>query len=229
MVDLAGLTGGAPVLVLAPHPDDESLGCGGLIAACAAAGIVVAVALLTDGAGSHPGSASHPPSVLARLRADETRAALAELGVGAAALHELGWPDQAAPLAGANFELAVAQLVALARGLGAGSIVAAWAGDPHCDHVAGAAIAEAAARETGARLLSYPVWGWTLPEGPVDGGGAAVRLDVGAFLARKRRAIACHRSQFGLVVGDCPAGFVLPPSLLEACLTEYEVFFQAAA
>src|SRR5690606_16204888 len=46
------------ITVIAPHPDDESLGCGGLIAALAADGRAVQVVFVTDGAGSHPNSAA---------------------------------------------------------------------------------------------------------------------------------------------------------------------------
>ncbi len=53
---LNDIIGGGTCLILAPHPDDESLGCGGLIAACVAAGRSPLVVILTDGAGSHPNS-----------------------------------------------------------------------------------------------------------------------------------------------------------------------------
>ena len=49
---------GRPLLVLAPHPDDESLGCGALLAQ-AFAGAGAHVACLTDGAASHPGGGVH--------------------------------------------------------------------------------------------------------------------------------------------------------------------------
>ena len=58
--DVATIAGSGPILVLAPHPDDESLGCGGLIAQACAAGIEVHVAILTDGSMSHPNSAAFP-------------------------------------------------------------------------------------------------------------------------------------------------------------------------
>jgi LmbE family N-acetylglucosaminyl deacetylase len=224
-VDLATLTGNAPVLVIAPHPDDESLGCGGLIAACCAAGIPIEVALLTDGAGSHPGSRSHPPPVLARLRAAEMAEALAELGMPADLLHELGWPDSAAPASGADFPRAVRQVIALVQITGARTIVAAWRHDPHCDHAAGAAIAACAAQATRARHLAYPVWGWTLDDSVMVSAGRALRIDISSHLPAKRRAVSRHRSQHGEVIHDCPAAFRLPPSLLDACLTSHEVYF----
>ena len=61
-IDLAG-TGS--VVVVAPHPDDETLGAGGLIAAAAAVGVPVHVLLLTRGERSHPDSPTTTPEALA--------------------------------------------------------------------------------------------------------------------------------------------------------------------
>jgi LmbE family N-acetylglucosaminyl deacetylase len=85
------------------------------------------------------------------------------------------------------------------------------------------------ARRTGAHLMAYPVWGWTLPSernlpGPLPQG---VRLDISGQLTLKRAAIAAHRSQHGLVVTDSPEGFVLPPELLTVFDNPYEVFLGA--
>ncbi len=56
LIEAPGIAAGAaPIVVLAPHPDDESLGCGALLAA-AFAGKGARVVCLTDGSGSHPGS-----------------------------------------------------------------------------------------------------------------------------------------------------------------------------
>jgi LmbE family N-acetylglucosaminyl deacetylase len=225
LVALAALTGNAPVLVMAPHPDDESLGCGGLIAACCEAGIPIEVVLLTDGAGSHPGSISHPPAALAQLRLQEMLGALESLGMGDGLLHEMGWPDQHAPATGPDFSRAVTQVVALVQLIGARSIVAAWAHDPHCDHEAGAAIAAAAAHMTRTRHLAYPVWGWMLPPDAMVAHRPALRLDIARHLPAKRRAVACHRSQHGALITDSPTAFALPDDLLQACLTDHEVFF----
>ena len=64
---VAQLTGGAPALVLAPHPDDESLGCGALLAA-SFAGPGAHVICLTDGGASHLGSPTWPREALSALR-----------------------------------------------------------------------------------------------------------------------------------------------------------------
>ena len=66
------------VLVLAPHPDDESLGCGGTMALHARAGDAVYLVIATDGGSSKAGSRSR--SQMAGLRARETQAAAQVLG-----------------------------------------------------------------------------------------------------------------------------------------------------
>jgi LmbE family N-acetylglucosaminyl deacetylase len=56
IISVRELTGGAPFVVLSPHPDDETLGTGGLIADARATGQEVDVIVVTDGSGSHPRS-----------------------------------------------------------------------------------------------------------------------------------------------------------------------------
>ncbi|MFC7690277.1 PIG-L deacetylase family protein [Paeniroseomonas aquatica] len=98
--DLDSITGGRTTLVLAPHPDDESLGCGGLIAEACARGRPPVVAVLTDGTMSHPNSPSHPAPRLRALREAEAQAAVESLGLGAHRLYFLGLRDSAVPTEG---------------------------------------------------------------------------------------------------------------------------------
>ncbi len=98
---------GERVLVVAPHPDDESLGTGGLIHEAARRGAEVRVAYLTSGDGFPLAAAAHfrrwpDQKVLRRLaevRRGEAVRALRHLGVGEEAAIFLGYPDRGlAPL-----------------------------------------------------------------------------------------------------------------------------------
>ncbi len=214
------LLGGRRALILAPHPDDESLGCGGLIAAACAAGLAPEVVILTDGAASHPGSRTHPPLRLARLREAEARAALAILGLPACHAHFLRQPDNALAVDGAIID----RLVEI--GAGCGVVIGPWAGDPHCDHTAAAMIAQAVAIRTGMALLSYPVWGRLRKDGALRE-LPALRLDISPQLAVKTRAIAAHESQYGGVIKDSPEAFCLPAELLAVFAQPYEIYLPA--
>ncbi|HEX4965872.1 MAG TPA: PIG-L family deacetylase [Thermoanaerobaculia bacterium] len=81
----------ASALVLAPHYDDEVLGCGGLIAQLAAAGAVVRVLFLTDGSGG--GEEVADREAYARRRREEA-ARVSEI-LGLAGCDHLGLPDGA--------------------------------------------------------------------------------------------------------------------------------------
>ncbi len=215
-------------LILAPHPDDEVLGCGGLIAALCAAGMPPAVAFVTDGAGSHPRSRQWPGPRLAALREAEARQAAAVLGLPAAHLHFLRFPDTRAPAAGSALAEAAEHVAGLAARTGATALLASWGSDPHCDHAATHAIAARAAARSGLRHLSYPVWGWTLPAGQPLGaiGIAGFRLPVGRHMRVKLRALRAHASQLGGVVTDDPTGFRLTARVLRRMLRPYETFLE---
>lgn len=228
---LLALLGAGPALVLAPHADDESLGCGGLIAAACAAGRPPVVVVLTDGRGSHPRSRSHPPARLQAVREAEAARAVGRLGLPAGRLYFLREPDTAAPQAGRGLRAVVRRLAAISAAHGCASVLAPWRHDPHCDHLAAHLAAVLLARRLALRHLSYPVWGLTLPAARRLRGGAprGWRLPVGPFLARKRAAVAAHASQHGRLITDDPGGFALPAALLEPMLTPWEIFLEPAA
>ncbi len=228
---LEAVCGAGDPLVLAPHPDDESLGCGGLIARAVASGRAPLVVVLTDGAGSHPGSAAYPAARLAAVREAETLEAVRQLGLGPERVVFLGEPDTRAPLGGAALDAVAGRLCALVERHRCTSLLASWAHDPHCDHLAADRVARVAAAQCGVAHWSYPVWGWTLPDDAVVLGGAVTggRLDMGTHGGAKRRAVAAHRSQHGLVVRDDPGGFVLPRGLLHHFEGAWEVFLRPGA
>ena len=221
---LAQIIGEGAPLILAPHPDDEVIGCGGLIAQAAANNRSPVIVFVTDGSASHPRSRKWPPRALAELRQREARAAASVLGVAPERLYFLGIPDSAAPHDGPGFANAIADLIDIAGRTAAGTILAPWAFDPHTDHLAVHRMACCIARASGQRHLSYPVWGWTLPQRqelgnvPVKGWRLRIRKDL------KGRALREHKSQTTDLIDDDPLGFRLNEATLGMMLSDDEVF-----
>ena len=177
-----------PTLVVAPHPDDEALLAGGLIAAQRARSVDVQVLAVTDGEAAYDTGDRRD---LAARRRFEQLAALEELGVGSDSVTRLAIADGA-----------VAERVdEIADAIGSfehvGLVVAPWTGDYHCDHEAvGAAALDAVAR-TGGALIFGLFWTWhrRTPADLADERLLELQLDADAR-CRRRRAIECHRSQF---------------------------------
>lgn len=217
-----------PVLVLAPHADDESLGCGILLASIWAAGGHAHILCLTDGAASHPGSASHPPDRIAALRRAEMLAAIAALGGAARDVTFLGHPDAALHhVQAAELDAGVAARIDRHR---AATLLAPSPLDPHCDHEAAAACARrVAAARPGLRLLFYPVWSRWIAGGraPSPAGCRLRALDRPRHLPAKRAAIAAHASQAGHVVTDAPRAFAMPDGFAAMFGAGPEPYFEA--
>ena len=201
-------------LILAPHPDDETLGTGGLIATLTARGVDVTVAFLTDGSGSHAGAPGWTARRIANARAQEAGAALRILRLRKPAV-VLGWRD-AAPFAEGTpaFEATVRRLLTLCRRQRICHVVATWEAEPHCDHEAAAQVAIAVARRLRVRPLFYCVWAWTLPDiAQRLAGWNALSLPVGRWRGLQRRALGCHRTQLGGRISGAPDRFILPRAM----------------
>jgi LmbE family N-acetylglucosaminyl deacetylase len=220
-----------PFVVVAPHPDDESLACGGLIADATRQGLRGKVIVVSDGVGSHPNSRTYPPDRLRSLREGEARRAAAELGLRPEEILFLGLPDRFVPCEGEEAEHAISAIVDCVREIGARSLFVSWRHDPHCDHQASYGIAREVQRRAGElRLFEYVVWGPALPPSTeVDTlGGFRIRIDHEA-LEKKRRAIASHRSQTSDLIDDDPAGFRFTQSELGRFDLPYEFFLESDA
>lgn len=226
---LDDVTDGGGLVVVAPHPDDESLGCGGLIAAACAEGIPVRLIVVSDGVGSHPNSRRYPPSRLRSLREEETYGAAAELGLGAAAIHFLRLPDRRVPTRGAEADAASEAIVAAAQEVAAGAVCVTWRHDPHCDHAASASLVDAGRAKLGStRIFAYPVWGWVLPaEAEVGTVPAGLRFDATSHVVAKAAAIAAHRSQTTDMINDDPDGFRLTPEMIARFTGPYEILLES--
>jgi len=221
-------------VVIVPHPDDESLGCGGLLALLADYDNPAHVIVTTDGSRSHPNSASYPAARLAEVREQETLDALSVLGLPASSVRFLRYPDCGLPAAGTvAFEKAATQLREMLGALTPATLLVPWRRDPHCDHEATWRLLREAVVGLPAapRWLEYPIWAWTQAESeaaPQTDDGRAWRLDISPVLARKEQAIARHRSQMGALIHDDPGGFVLEPAILAHFARPWELFIEPA-
>ena len=214
-------------VVVAAHPDDETLGAGGLIAGLAAAGRPAQVVVVTDGAASHPGSPATSGGDLARRRAVEVRRAVAVLSPGSP-VTLLGHPDGAAR----EHRAAITQDLrrVLTDGEPLDVVVAPWRGDGHRDHRVVGEICAELAQELHARLLEYPIWLWHWadpqdPRVPWTDLRALPLSDRSVVL--KHRAVAEHASQVQ-PLSDHPADTpALHPRFLRAFDRDVEVFVAA--
>jgi LmbE family N-acetylglucosaminyl deacetylase len=229
---LAEVLEGRPLIVLAPHPDDESLACGGLIADACRQGLRRKVVIVSDGAGSHPNSRAYPPDRLTALREEEAKRAGAELGLKPEDMLFLRLPDRFVPFEGEEAERAIDAIVDCAREIGAGSLFVSWRHDPHCDHQASYRIARQVQRRAGEpRLFEYVVWGHTLPPSTeVDPIRSGFKIRIGQqALEKKRRAIAAHRSQTTNLIDDDTGGFLFSQINLALFDLPYEFFLESDA
>ncbi len=198
------------VLVVAPHPDDETLGLGATIAGLNRRGASVRVLFLTDGEASHPASPG-----LRRRRTGEADVALATLGLPPDRIERLGWADGhlAADVKALGDSIAT-------RAAGCDTVLSTWPGDGHPDHRAAGIAAQDAASRLSIGLWWYPIWAWHHER--IDGEllKSAERLAVTAVdLAAKRRALGAYRSQLTDLLGPP----IVPPSFLQHHLRPFEV------
>ncbi|MDQ6647011.1 MAG: PIG-L family deacetylase [Pseudomonadota bacterium] len=221
------LVGNRHVLVIAPHPDDESLGCGGLLAWAARTGHQPRVLFLTDGEKSHPGSALFPTERLAGIRRQEGVDACAALGLACQALTYLGYPDGGlSSLNAMQGEALTSEIRRWISVSGSSAVFVTAQTDPHGDHEAAYGWTKRAVQGcTQARLFAYPVWTWIRDDLVSANLALGRRLSTGPFGDAKRAAIAAHASQLGKIVNDASEPFVLPPPLLAHLSQDYEVVF----
>ena len=204
-----------PTLVLAPHPDDETLGAGALIASLRSRGVPVTVVAATDGENAYDTPADERIA-LAQVREAEQACALELLGVSFPGIVRFRLPDSGLHLC--EDELTSRLLAVAEPGM---HLIAPWRGDFHPDHEACARAAETVAAAKDLTLTSYFFWTWHRGETALLDG-----LDVRRFvpseteLKAKADALRCHRSQLEHASGEP----ILPKRLLQPAYWPFEVF-----
>ena len=214
---------GRRTVVVAPHPDDEVLASGGMLAMLAAREDEIVVVGVTDGDASHPDSIRWSPEKLAKFRHGEALAGLTHLGIAPQSYLRLSLPD-------GQVHSCHAKLVeSLIRALRPGDVVlSTWAADGHPDHEATALAVAEACTAAGCRHLQSPVWMW---HWAVPGDSRVpwmqmrrLRLTLDAQL-RKKLALLAHGSQ--LTAQDSGALPVLSPAAVRRMLRPFEYVFIA--
>jgi LmbE family N-acetylglucosaminyl deacetylase len=192
------------LLVVAPHPDDETLGGGILLQQVMAAGGEVCVLLLTDG-DNNP----WPQRYIERRiliddaarqrwgarRRKEVMHALARLGVPSSALHALGWQDM--EITGRlrdDASKSIASMRAVIEAFQPDLVCGPALRDSHPDHGAAHVLCRLAltGMEPAPRLLAYPVHGGEASDYPLSVDATPEQRQ------RKLAALAEHRTQLAL-------------------------------
>lgn len=191
----------APVLVVAPHPDDETLGCGGSIALFAKAGARVHVAIVSDGAASHPTHPLFGPKQIADRRRAEALRATSILGVDPADVSFLNAPDGKLP----TLELAlrnevVSRIATLLREIVPKAILLPCRCDGSTEHDAVFKLVTMALSVSGVcpRIFEYPVWAWRNPHllvRPMLLSRGVWSVDISTVGAIKAAALDSYASQ----------------------------------
>lgn len=194
------------LLVVSPHPDDESIATGELIQQVRQSGGDVRILLLTNG-DNNPWPQRWVERRLriggeerrrwGERRRGEVAQALQQLGVESSALQALGWPDMGlTDRVSEHFHSTLAALTTSLDAYEPNLVVMPALGDHHPDHGAAHVITRLALARWPGRTpeqLAYLVHG---REGEVTG---RVKLDSSVGLhANKLAALACHRSQMAL-------------------------------
>jgi len=212
--------------VIAPHQDDETLGCGGLIALKRDMGVPVSVIFLTDGANSHadrPDLGAIAPNQLIDTRQREAMRALEILGLPRSDIHFLDAPDgMLNELCGPNKQALVDRLAAIMGQRQPLEVYVPHRKDRHKDHEAVWDLVHEALARAGVEheLYQYLIWmPWRSPIfwkcTPADLHGAHC-LEISRVLSKKIRAIDAYRSQHD----------ILPPGFLGRFQEPHELFFR---
>ncbi len=172
------------VIVAAAHPDDETLGLGGLLTDLSKLGIPITVLVATAGERSQAGLRDADRSQLGIRRRREVEQAVSGLAPGASLTH-LDMPDTHLDRHQDELARHIAQ-----RADQSTLILAPWTDDGHADHDALGAAAIVAAGLAGAAVAHYPIWLWHW--------GQPATLPWSSMVATETSLVGCWRKRAAL-------------------------------
>lgn len=182
------------VCLFAPHPDDEILGCGGLIQQLSAQGNEIVLISVTNGTQSHPDSQLYSPNDLNVLRPLETQAALTALNLAHPVRQiALQLDDGAVHLQKNELMAQLSQIIQTED-----ILVAPFVHDGHPDHEATGQVVQEFATKHGLRCYQVLIWAWhwAVPNDTRIPWQQALKLKLSPRQQQlKRQAASCFSSQ----------------------------------
>ena len=210
------------VCIFAPHPDDEVLGCGGLLQQLAANGNPIVLIHVTNGTQSHPNSQIYPPQKLESIRPQESQLALQVLGITQhVTTIALGLTDGDVFNQQALFKEKLTAIIQSDD-----ILITPFVHDGHPDHEATGQVVAAFAKQHHLPCYQVLIWAWHWAK-PADSRIAwhcAMRVDLTAQQAeRKAQAIRCFKSQITVdeSTGNPP---ILSPQTIARISQPWEVY-----
>jgi LmbE family N-acetylglucosaminyl deacetylase len=187
-----------PILIVAPHPDDETLGVGGQIALLTDKGYDIQILILTDGSQlfvSRFGTESNPPPrEISRRRKRETERTVAHLGGNPDQIRYFDFPDGKLS---ENIKEAANLVAETINHLDPLRVYVTSAFEYHPDHRAANDVVKLAYTQLKGEVPE--LWEFCVsprPEfGPGTGSEELVEIDITPVLSRKTQAagmFACH-------------------------------------
>ena len=208
-------------VVFAPHPDDETLGCGGTVLRKTAAGAAVRLVVMTDGGRSH--RALMDEEKLKAIRTAEAVEAASRLGIARDRVRFLGFGDRELE---SNREAALERVTSLLAENPPQEVYVPYRHDSPSDHAETrrAVLAAVHTMSKGVVVYEYPVWFWhhwpwvpfvafnrrDIPRLAMTHLSAAANLVrdfnsavyIGDVLDEKRHALDAYASQMTRLVDD---------------------------
>lgn len=212
-------------IVFAPHPDDETLGCGGIIAKKTEKHIPVTIVFMTDGRHSHlheQGIQTNPtPQELAKIRKEEALKATSVLGINEKNIHFLNFTDGS--LSDVQ-ETVKATIKNILHQWEPTETFYPYRKDFHEDHRTTCQIVEALFKDLtiSAQRYEYPIWPPTIQDTEK---GNKKEIDISQVISQKKKAINAYDSQT-TIFSDQQEHPILSSDFLKYFLRPQEIFLK---
>lgn len=206
-------------VIIAPHPDDEVIGCAGLIKALVERGTPPHVIVMTGGEGAHRGCCELEESEIIVERRKLTMKVAKTLGLSESYIHFLDYPDEHIALDCAETK----KLAQLLLRLSPQTVLIPHWGEGWSDHIEAAEIVKDLLRDKNASIYEYCVWMWYYNVWNLDYKNAYIVKMNKTMHERKLRAI----EQYITPLAPCgkPWSGILPKVFLRAARWEKELYF----